>query len=190
MTKIFLLDNHDSFTYNLAAMFSKFQKVKLNISFPENTNIKNISEFDKIIFSPGPGLPSESPVMDELIEKYKSSKQFLGVCLGHQAIALHFGAKLLNYKLVKHGMIKQLIFTEEESVLFKNIPNKSKIGVYHSWYVDKSLVPRDIKITAVNEDGIIMAMEHLKYNIQTVQFHPESFITEYGQNMIENWIKA
>lgn len=188
MTKIFLLDNHDSFTYNLAAMFSKIKKVKLNISFPENTNIKNISKFDKIIFSPGPGLPFEAPIMAEIIDKYKSSKQFLGACLGHQAIAEYFGAKLENYKLVNHGMIKQLVFTGKNSKLFKDIPNRSNIGVYHSWFVSNMEFPKELNITATNEDGIIMATEHSKFNIQTVQFHPESFITEHGLKMIENWL--
>lgn len=188
MTKIFLLDNHDSFTYNLAAMFNKNKKVKLNISFPENTNIKNISKFDKIIFSPGPGLPYEVPLMAEIIDKYKLSKQFLGVCLGHQAIAEYFGAKLKNYKLVNHGMIKQLVFTEKKSILFKDIPNRSNIGVYHSWYINNIDCPQELNITARNEDGIIMATEHSTFNIQTVQFHPESFITKHGQRMIENWL--
>jgi anthranilate synthase component 2 len=188
MIKIFLLDNHDSFTYNLAAMFSKNKDVKLTISYPENTNISKISNFDKIIFSPGPGLPNESPIMNEIIDKYKTSKQFLGVCLGHQAIGTYFGAKLKNYDLVNHGMIKKLNIISENSKLFSNIPNETNIGVYHSWYVGSENLPQELKITGVNEDGIIMGLEHKIYNMQSVQFHPESFITQYGETIIKNWL--
>ncbi len=190
MIKIFLLDNHDSFTYNLAAMFSKIINVKLTISYPENTNIKNISDFDKIIFSPGPGLPTESPIMANILDRYKSSKQFLGVCLGHQAIGEFFGAKLKNYEIVNHGMIKKLNFTQSESKLFCGIPNNSNIGVYHSWYLDSENFPKEIDITGLNEEGVVMAMEHKIYDIQSVQFHPESFITEFGEKMIENWLNS
>ncbi len=188
MIKIFLLDNHDSFTYNLAAMFSKIKDVKLTISYPESANINKISDFDKIIFSPGPGLPSELPLMSEIIDKYKSSKQFLGVCLGHQAIGEYFGAKLKNYGQVNHGMKRKLKLTDSSGILFKGVPDNSYIGVYHSWYVDSESLSGELEVTGVNEDGIIMAMEHKFYNIQSVQFHPESFITEYGNQMIKNWL--
>jgi len=189
MINIFLLDNHDSFTYNLAAMFSNFKDVKLTISYPENTNIAKINAFDKIIFSPGPGLPNEYLLIAEIIDQYKSQKQFLGVCLGHQAIGEYFGAKLTNYETVNHGMIRKLTITDSGSKLFSGIPDNSEIGVYHSWYIDKSNFPDDLKITGLNEEGIIMAMEHRNYNIQSVQFHPESFISTNGPKMVENWLR-
>jgi len=188
MIKIFLLDNHDSFTYNLAAMFDVFPNIKASIYNPENTNINKISEFDKIIFSPGPGLPKEYPIMQEIIDKYKSQKHFLGICLGHQAIGEYFGCKLKNYDIVNHGMVKKFQITEPASFIFKNIPDNSDIGVYHSWYIANENIPEQIRVTGLNEDNIIMAIEHTTYNIQSLQFHPESFITTYGKEIIKNWL--
>ncbi|HNQ67983.1 MAG TPA: aminodeoxychorismate/anthranilate synthase component II [Bacteroidales bacterium] len=188
MLKIFLLDNHDSFTYNLAAMFDIYSNVKVSVFKPENTNINKISEYDKIIFSPGPGLPSEHPLIRTIIDKYKNSKNILGICLGHQAIGEYFGCKLKNYDLVNHGMIKKLSIIQPESPIFKNVPDNSEIGVYHSWYIENDNIPEQIRVTGLNEDGIIMAMEHKTYKIQSLQFHPESFITKFGKQMIENWL--
>jgi anthranilate synthase component II len=188
MIKIVLIDFHDSFTYNLAAMFGKYKDVKLTISYPSELNNKLISGFDKIIFSPGPGLPSEYPVFPQIIEEFKSKKHFLGVCLGHQAICEHFGAKLKNYPLPDHGVNRKLVLKNLNNVLFKDLPDTNEIGVYHSWHVDKEGFPQDMELTAENELGIIMAAEHKIYNIQSVQFHPESFITQYGNKMIENWL--
>ena len=189
MIKIVLIDFHDSFTYNLAAMFGKYKDVNLTICYPSELNNKIISEFDKIIFSPGPGLPSEYPIFHQIIEEFKASKHFLGVCLGHQAICEHFGAKLKNYNIPDHGVNRKLVIKKRNSLLFKGIPDRSEVGVYHSWFVDKENFPPDIDILAENECGIIMATEHKLYNIQTVQFHPESFITETGNIIIENWLR-
>lgn len=189
MIKIVLIDFHDSFTYNLAAMFGKYKDVNLTICYPSDLNFKFISGFDKIIFSPGPGLPSEYPVFSQVIEEFKSKKHFLGVCLGHQAICEHFGAKLKNYSLPDHGVNRKLVIKNQTNVLFKGLPDRSEIGVYHSWFVDKDEFPPDLNITAENECGIIMAIEHKQYNIQAVQFHPESFMTTYGVKIIENWLK-
>jgi anthranilate synthase/aminodeoxychorismate synthase-like glutamine amidotransferase len=189
MKKILLIDFHDSFTYNLAAMFGKYKDVKLTISYPSELNNKIISEFDKIIFSPGPGLPSEYPIFKQIIEDFKSTKHFLGVCLGHQAICEHFGAKLKNYSLPDHGVNRKLVIKNQNSVLFKGVSDLSEIGVYHSWFIDKEEFPVEMEITAENESGIIMAAEHKLYDIQSVQFHPESFITQFGNKMIGNWLR-
>ncbi|HOK39400.1 MAG: aminodeoxychorismate/anthranilate synthase component II [Bacteroidales bacterium] len=188
MIKIFLLDNHDSFTYNLASMFNSYKNIKLEIYNPENTNIAKINNFDKIIFSPGPGLPNEFPIMQEILENYKTKKHFLGVCLGHQSIGEFFGAKLKNYNEVKHGRMQKLKILKSNSLLLKNIPDNSLIGVYHSWYIDEINFPEEFCITGTNEDGIIMSIEHNFYNIQSVQFHPESFITKFGYKIIDNWV--
>lgn len=189
MIKIVLIDFHDSFTYNLAAMFGKYKDVKLTISYPSEVNNKIISNFDRIIFSPGPGLPSEYPIFSQILDEFKSKKHFLGVCLGHQAICEHFGAKLRNYSIPDHGVNRKLVIKNQNSVLFKGLPDNSEIGVYHSWYIDKQNFPQDMEITAENEFGFIMGAEHKLYNIQTVQFHPESFITQYGNRIIENWLR-
>lgn len=188
MIKILLIDNHDSFTYNLAAMFTKYNNVKLTVQFPEDTKIEKISEYDKIIFSPGPGIATDTNNMDEILSEYHKSKSFLGICLGHQAIALHFNASISNLGSVNHGKRNKLIITEENNYIFNKIPQNSKIGLYHSWIVDKHNLTKSLKITAICEDGNIMAIRHENYDLTGFQFHPESFVTEFGAQMIENWI--
>jgi anthranilate synthase/aminodeoxychorismate synthase-like glutamine amidotransferase len=188
MVKILLIDHHDSFTYNLAALLRSFRDVKIDIIYPEKANIEEIKIYDKLVFSPGPGLPSEYPFMHQVLHRYKKTKSILGVCLGHQAIGEYFGARLTNHKQVHHGRVKQLSITEPNSLIYKNIPDKSDVGLYHSWYIDRSGFPNELRITALSNDGIIMSMEHKEYDIHSVQFHPESFITVHGREMIGNWI--
>ncbi len=188
MFKILLLDNHDSFTYNLAAMFNNYKNIKLTVQTPENTNIKKISEFDKIIFSPGPGISTDTPFMGAIMEKYYKTHSILGICLGYQAIAIHFGATISNLKNVNHGKLKRLKITDTDSRIFKNISDNSAIGLYHSWVLDKKNLPDCLKITGECEDGNIMAIEHKEYDLTGLQFHPESFITEHGKTIIKNWL--
>lgn len=188
MMKVFLLDNHDSFTYNLAALLRTFDDTELDVAIAENTNIASLAVYDKIVFSPGPGLPDEFPMMTEILEQYKETKDILGVCLGHQMIAEYFGAKLSNLVNVNHGWIKRLNIICPDTRLFNNIPNLSDIGVYHSWYVNKESLPDCLTVTAECDDNLVMAMEHKKYRIDSVQFHPESFITSFGKQMIGNWL--
>lgn len=188
MLKILLLDNYDSFTYNLAAFFDKYSYIDLKVQTPDETNIDNIIEFDRIVFSPGPGLPSEKPLMNRILIKYHKTHPILGICLGHQAIGTFFGAKLVLMDEVFHGKQKKMIISEN-SRLLKNIPQKSKIGLYHSWVLDKKNFPKCLNISAECENGKILAIEHKKYNIAGLQFHPESFITEYGKTIIDNWLE-
>lgn len=188
MTKVFLLNNHDSFTYNLAALINRYKDVTLIIKTPEETNIDEIALFDRVVLSPGPGLPSEYKLMSDIIDRYKSTKIILGVCLGHQAIAEYFGANLSNFEQVKHGWINKLKVVEPSCSFLSKVPTISDVGVYHSWYVSQANFPECLTITGLCEDNIIMAMEHKNYSIQSVQFHPESFITTYGVQMIENWL--
>ncbi len=190
MLNIILLDNHDSFSYNLAAMFNNYKNVKITIRTPEHTNIEKISEFDKIIFSPGPGTPDEIPLMRAILERYHKTHGILGVCLGFQAIALYFGARIYKMNEVQHGRKKTLHITEPASKIYKNIPQNSHIGLYHSWAVSKDKIPDCIKITGLCEDKTIMSIEHKTYPIFGLQYHPESFITNYGKDIIDNWIKA
>lgn len=188
MLKVFLLDNNDSFTYNLAALLRGNKRVKLTISTPEKTKLENLTQFDKIVFSPGPGLPSEFPVMHDILDAYRDTKSILGVCLGHQMIGEYFGAKLANLQEVSHGWSKKLHILKSGCILYQEIPEMTDIGVYHSWYVSKDEFPDSLEITAESNDGIIMSMEHRTYHIQSVQFHPESFMTTYGVVMIQNWL--
>lgn len=188
MLKVFLLDNFDSFTYNLAALLKGDNRIELSISTPDKLKINNLSQFDRIVFSPGPGLPSEFPVMHDILDAYKDSKSILGVCLGHQMIGTYFGAKLVNLDQVSHGWSKKLNILKKDCKLFHDIPDMTEVGVYHSWYLSKDEFPDCLGITAESNDGIIMSIEHKTYNIQSVQFHPESFMTTYGKVMIQNWL--
>ncbi|MBU8893543.1 MAG: aminodeoxychorismate/anthranilate synthase component II [Bacteroidales bacterium] len=185
--KIFILDNYDSFTYNLVHIIEQFASevvVKRNDEF----DISEINEFDKIVFSPGPGLPSDVKIMSEVIDLYKKTKPMLGVCLGHQAIAEYFGAKLLNMPEVNHGreFKTQLI---NHDYLFNNIPDIFYSGRYHSWIVDKANLPVELEITSIDaESEMIMSLRHKTLDIRSVQFHPESIMTKYGSKIIENWL--
>lgn len=188
MIKVFLLDNHDSFTYNLAAQVRRCKNVTLEIKTAEDTKIDKINSFDKIIFSPGPGLPSEHALMSTILDHYKNTKSILGVCLGHQAIGEYFGATLENMDEVQHGWINHLHLTGTSSSLFKNIPDLTEIGVYHSWCVNKDKLPDCLKVTGMGDHKKIMSMEHESLDIESVQFHPESFITKFGEQMMKNWL--
>jgi len=186
---LLLLDNHDSFTWNLAGLLEKHDKINVNIHSAETLNIHNVSRFDKIIFSPGPGLPEEHPLMFEILEKYGRTKSILGICLGHQAIALHFGARLVNLQQVVHGQARQLRILNPDHILFKNIIPAGRVGLYHSWAVEGQTLPDCLEATAISEEGTLMALRHKSLDISGLQFHPESIITEHGQRMIDNWLK-
>lgn len=188
MIKIFLLDNYDSFTYNLAGLLKSIQDVKVDVRTPKDIDFKGLGEYDKIIFSPGPGIPSEFPVMREILSKYSSEKSILGICLGHQMIGEYFGATLSNLDRVNHGWVKKLNILSHNSIIYNGIQTGTEIGVYHSWYLSRNNFPDCLRITAECNEGLIMSLEHRSYDIQSVQFHPESFITKQGYKMIHNWV--
>jgi anthranilate synthase component 2 len=186
--KLLIIDNFDSFTYNLrhyAEQFCDSVTVKRN----NEISIGEINDYDSIIISPGPGLPMQSGITIEAIKKYASTKKILGVCLGHQAIAEVFGAKLINLDKPLHGIAIPTMTTNSKDLLFDEIPNTFLSGRYHSWGIDpKSIDDITFEITAIDSLGQIQAIKHRKFNIRSVQFHPESVLTEYGLKMIENWI--
>ena len=184
--RILILDNHDSFTHNLYHCVKQF---KDNVLVVKNDKISltEVEQYDKIILSPGPGLPDEHKNLKEIIKQFSSTKSILGVCLGHQAIAECFGAKLKNLEDVMHGVSSEIIFTKEESI-FKNIPNQIQVGHYHSWVIDEKTMPNCFEVTSKNEDGMIMSIKHKEYDLKGVQFHPESILTQHGLLMIKNWI--
>ena len=184
--KVLIIDNKDSFTFNLYHYVEQFAK-DVDVYRANLISLKQVGIYDKIIFSPGPGLPAEHELMYEIINTYKNNKSILGICLGHQAIAEYFGCSLVNLKEVKHGITSKLIISEN-SIIFNNVPNNIKIGHYHSWVVSKQHIPQLIKVTSVNSDNLIMSIEHRKYDIMGLQFHPESIMTEYGLLMIKNWV--
>lgn len=187
--KILVLDNYDSFTYNLVHYLEKVSDAQIEVHRNDKITLEEISKFDKILLSPGPGIPSEAGILLDVIKTYASSKSILGVCLGQQAIAEAFGGSLNNLSEVFHGVSTPIEIIGED-VLFKNIPKKLNVGRYHSWAVNKNDLPKNLEITAVDEQGNIMALKHKTYDVKGVQFHPESVLTEHGLKMIENWINS
>jgi|SRR5690242_7903717 len=192
--KILIFDNYDSFTYNLVHVVEKILHEKVDVYRNDKIPLEKIKEYDKIILSPGPGLPSESGLLLPLIKEYASSKSILGVCLGQQAIAEAFGGKLLNLKEVYHGVATKINVNEKRSVsendVFKNLPSELQVGRYHSWIVDKKDFPNELEITARDENEYIMALRHKSFDVQGVQFHPESVLTPLGEKMIKNWLSV
>jgi anthranilate synthase component 2 len=186
--KILVLDNYDSFTYNLVHYLEKVGDAEIEVHRNDKISLKDVDKFDKILLSPGPGIPSEAGILLDVIKTYASSKSILGVCLGQQAIAEAFGGSLNNLSEVFHGVSTPIEIIAEDS-LFKNIPKKLNVGRYHSWAVNKNDLPKELEVTAVDEQGNIMALKHKTYDVKGVQFHPESVLTEHGLQMIENWIK-
>jgi anthranilate synthase/aminodeoxychorismate synthase-like glutamine amidotransferase len=188
MKKILLLDNHDSFTYNLAELLRNHGKVSFNIVLPEDLVLEEVRSYDKVLLSPGPGVPGESPVMFHLLENFHRTKPILGICLGHQAIGLYFGASLENLEQVIHGQPRKLAFMDPRHYLFRGIDASTVAGLYHSWVIGKENFPEEMNIIASSEEGMIMGIAHKTYDICGLQFHPESIITPMGRKMIDNWI--
>jgi anthranilate synthase component 2 len=190
--KILIFDNYDSFTYNLVHVVEKITHEKVDVFRNDKISLGKINDYDKIILSPGPGLPSESGLLLPLIKEYASSKSILGVCLGQQAIAEAFGGKLENLKNVYHGVATKIKINENrtpsENDVFKSLPNELEAGRYHSWIVSKENFPADLEITAEDENGYIMALRHKTFDVQGVQFHPESVLTPMGEKIMRNWL--
>jgi anthranilate synthase component 2 len=192
--KILIFDNYDSFTYNLVHVVEKIIHNKVDVYRNDKISLEKIKDYDKIILSPGPGLPCESGLLLSLIEEYASSRSILGVCLGQQAIAETFGGKLENLKNVYHGVATKIKVndnrTSSENDVFKSLPNELEVGRYHSWIVSKEHFPADLEITAEDENGYIMGLRHKKFDVQGVQFHPESVLTPMGEKMMRNWLSV
>lgn len=190
MKRILLVDNHDSFTYNLVESFRNLDDCTLEVVTSDRVDLKAAGTFDKLVFSPGPGLPEEFPVLFQLLGRYHCSHSILGVCLGHQAIARFFGARLNNLPGVLHGQAVQTHFIEPRDYLFRGVPSPTTVGLYHSWEVGDYTLPPALRVTARSEDGIVMGLAHREYDVRGLQFHPESFITRQGGKMLENWVRG
>lgn len=186
---IVIIDNFDSFTYNLAHAVEQFSD-QVIVMRNNEVNWDSIEACDKIIFSPGPGLPKEVPVMGEILDQYKTKKPILGVCLGMQYIGIYFGGKILNIEDIVHGIPKATQILDKNECLFQNLPQTFNSGRYHSWALNRPLLPSCLKVTATDNDELIMAIRHKRLDICGVQFHPESIMTEQGSNMLKNWIEA
>ena len=187
--KILVFDNYHSFTYNLVHADKKLGYNDVEVHRNDKITLGDIARFDKIILSPGPGIPSESGILLDVIRTYAPSKSILGVCLGEQAIAEAFGGTLINLSEVHHG-ISSMVDVLEKDVLFDGLPKRLEVGRYHSWAAEKATLPECLTITAVDEEGMIMALAHKEYDVRGVQFHPESVLTPDGEQMLKNWLEA
>lgn len=187
-TNILVIDNYDSFTYNLVYYIEKISGVRVDVFRNDEISINEVNKYDKILLSPGPGIPSEAGIILDLIRTYGSSKSILGVCLGHQAIGEAFGGKLINLDKVYHGIASEINILSTEDPLYSGLPDKFNAGRYHSWVVAKENLPDCFHITCEDSSGLIMGLSHKVYDIKGVQFHPESVLTENGIKIIENWL--
>jgi anthranilate synthase component 2 len=226
--KILVFDNYDSFTYNLVHLVEKILHQKVDVYRNDQIPLENVKGYDKIILSPGPGIPEEAGLLLPLIKEYAASKSILGVCLGHQAIGQAFGGKLVNLSTVYHGVatpIQILNRESEDSIgnqqsaignkkpvtgnrqpvtvseathsplptahsLFEGLPDEFEVGRYHSWVISEEGFPEELEITARDANNFIMALQHVRYDVQGVQFHPESVLTPRGEDIMRNWLKA
>jgi anthranilate synthase component 2 len=190
--RILIADNYDSFTYNLVQIVREHGGCIFDVTKSDKINVKNASVYDGFLFSPGAGLPDESPAMSELLKLYATKKSFLGVCLGHQAIAEYFGMKLVPLDSVRHGIKAVIRITDSSDYLFRGMPREFTAGLYHSWAVidepQKHGSLPELKVTAVSTDGTIMAVAHVRCNIRGIQFHPESYLSENNHLIIYNWL--
>lgn len=200
--KILVFDNYDSFTYNLVHLVKKILPGQVDVFRNDEITLEDIGAYDKIILSPGPGIPSEAGLLLPLIKEYAASKSILGVCLGHQAIGEAFGGTLINLSTVYHGVAtpvqfeggengnnRSLSFEMHTSSLFEGLPNEIEVGRYHSWIISDKDFPEDLEVTATDHNGYIMALQHKSFDVQGVQFHPESVLTPDGETILRNWLK-
>lgn len=220
--KILVFDNYDSFTYNLVHLVEKILHQKVDVCRNDQIPLGKVKEYDKIILSPGPGIPEEAGLLLPLIKEYAASKSILGVCLGHQAIGQAFGGKLVNLSTVYHGVATPIQLIREAAYeksspstgggearkkqsesatevahspltthhsLFEGLPAEFEVGRYHSWVVSEEGFPEELEITARDANNFIMALQHKQYDVQGVQFHPESVLTPRGEDILRNWLK-
>ena len=212
--KILVFDNYDSFTYNLVHLVERILQQKVDVYRNDEIPLEKVKEYDKIILSPGPGIPGEAGLLLPLIKEYASSKSILGVCLGHQAIGEAFGGTLVNLSEVYHGVATPVrlvsressVVSRESSVvngksnsrltshvsrsLFEGLPETFDAGRYHSWIVSDENFPKELEVTARDENNFIMALRHRTYDVQGVQFHPESVLTPKGEDILRNWLST
>lgn len=190
--RILVFDNYDSFTYNLVHLVGKITGERADVFRNDQLPLENVKEYDKIILSPGPGVPGEAGLLLPLIKEYASTKSILGVCLGHQAIGEAFGGRLINLSSVYHGVSTPVSIIQpkdhKENEWFKGLPSTIEVGRYHSWIVSDDHFPEALEVTARDENNFIMALQHKKFDVQGVQFHPESVLTPNGETILRNWL--
>lgn len=185
--KILILDNYDSFTYNLVQLVETVCDFEFEVHKNDKITIAEANKFDKILLSPGPGIPSTAGILNNLIKELGPNKSIFGVCLGMQAIGEVYGSKLINLDTVYHGIATETTIIEKD-YLFNDCPKKFMTGRYHSWAVDEKTLSQELIITAIDKNKQIMALKHKTFDVRGVQFHPESILSEYGEQMMKNWI--
>lgn len=183
-----VFDNYDSFTYNLVHLVEKILHQKVDVFRNDQISLDAVKDYDKIILSPGPGIPEEAGLLLPLIKEYASTKSILGVCLGHQAIGQAFGGTLVNLDKVYHGIATEIKITNPTAKILQGLGDTVEVGRYHSWIVNEKDFPEELEITAVDDNGLIMGLQHKTYDVQGVQFHPESVLTPDGEKMMRNWL--
>lgn len=186
--KVLVLDNYDSFTYNLVHIIRE-RKVEYDVFRNDKISLEEVAQYDKILLSPGPGIPDEAGIMKALIKEYGPTKSILGICLGHQGIAEVYGGSLFNIPKVLHGVTSMTRIMDRSEKLFEGIVNPFQATHYHSWVVLPGSLPDALKVTAENDEGLIMGIRHTTYDVRGLQFHPESIMTPEGPKMIDNWLK-
>lgn len=187
MKKVIVIDNYDSFTYNLVHYIEGLLGQSITVKRNDQVKMEELNDFDYIVLSPGPGLPSDAGMLEEIIRSYFSSKKILGVCLGMQAITEAFGGKLINLDTPFHGVSSE-IFIDTKDKLYKNIPKHFLVGRYHSWAIAPDQLPKNFLITSTTSDGTIMSFTHESLPVYGVQYHPESILTEHGKQIIANFL--
>lgn len=184
--KILVIDNYDSFVYNIVHLLYEIGVEEIDVIKNDELDFETISHYDKIVLSPGPGIPENAGMMPQFLSEFAATKSILGICLGHQAIAEHFGTKLLNLTAPLHGIASEIQLVKPD-YLFENLPQNFKIGHYHSWVVSKE-ISEDLEVLAKDEFGNITALKHKHFDLRGLQFHPESILTENGKIILTNWI--
>ena len=185
--RIVIIDNYDSFTYNLAHLVKELG-AEVEVLRNDQFQIEDLLPYDKIILSPGPGIPSEAGLLLDVIRQYAPIKPILGVCLGHQAIGEYFGGHLTNLSQVFHG-VSSIVSVTTPDYIYNELPDQIEVGRYHSWVVDTQAFPDCLEITSVSEEGQIMSLRHRQYDVRGIQYHPESVLTPDGQKIISNWLE-
>jgi len=186
--KILVIDNYDSFTYNLVQYIERVIKKPVDVCRNDKISLDEVDTYDKILISPGPGIPTEAGITLDLIRRYGSTKSILGVCLGHQAIAEAYGGSIVNLTRVYHGVMGKMTQVLPGDYLMEGIPLDFDAGRYHSWVVEPDTLPGTLEVTVENDEGYIMALRHKEHDVRGVQFHPESVLTEFGGKIILNWV--
>ncbi|WP_144282373.1 anthranilate synthase component II [Chryseobacterium echinoideorum] len=185
--KVLVFDNYDSFTYNLVQMIEKILKEKIDVIKNDKISLEEINTYDKIVISPGPGIPEEAGILLDLIKKFAATKSILGVCLGQQAIAEAFGGSLINLSEIYHGVATEAIRIKDHTIL-RNLPKTIEVGRYHSWAVNPEGLPAELEVTSVDKNGMIMSLQHKTFDLHGVQYHPESILTPDGEAIIRNFL--